>query len=143
TKASGKPLYIVVNDKSHRLGIRVPHPIHAAVLATSAQTADTRRLAVAARDAAALDSARTALHRLFPAIPPAAATQVLGHAFQKFSGRVGRTAQMGLEEKVRLAVRAHVRHVETEYEGLLKSGLGRKEARRKVWGKVEEVVRGW
>lgn len=68
---------------------------------------------------------------------------VLGHAFLKGSGRVGRTARMGEEEKVRLAVEAHVRHVHTEYEGLLEGGMGKKEARERVWKKVKEIRGEW
>jgi hypothetical protein len=46
-------------------------------------------------------------------------------------------------EAVNLAVAAHVRHHETDYDALLASGLGRHEARDQVVAQVREVLRRW
>ena len=68
---------------------------------------------------------------------------VLEHAFLKGSGRVGRTAMISDERKTLLAVEAHIRHVHTPYEKLLDEGVGRKEAREKVWPTIQAVERAW
>ena len=68
---------------------------------------------------------------------------VLNHGFRKHSGRVGRSGAMPLERKVVLAVIAHVRHRHSAYDGLLREGVERGEARRVTRGVVEAVVRGW
>jgi hypothetical protein len=44
------------------------------------------------------------------------AHETAAHATVKRSGRVGRTSLLPLDEKVRLAVRAHLRHRHTSYE---------------------------
>lgn len=82
---------------------------------------------------------------LFPGAPPERARDIAEHACQKYSGRVGRSASArALEaEAVQLAVAAHVRHRETDYDELLASGLGRHEARERVAPIVREVVRSW
>jgi len=41
------------------------------------------------------------------------------------------------------AVAASVRHVDTPYDVLLMSGVTRHEARRRISGGVEAVLRGW
>jgi hypothetical protein len=46
-------------------------------------------------------------------------------------------------EAVHLAVAAHVRHHETDYDALLSSGLGRHEARDRVAPRVREVLLHW
>lgn len=68
---------------------------------------------------------------------------VLRHAFQKGSGRVGRTARIEDEEKVRLAVEAHIRHLHTEYDELLDAGMMKSKARERVWEKVKEIRERW
>ena len=47
------------------------------------------------------------------------------------------------EEAVRLAVIAHVRHAETEYDDLLVKGFDRYEARSAVAQKVARVLAAW
>ncbi|GME28521.1 alanine and arginine rich protein [Neofusicoccum parvum] len=143
TLSSGSDLFKVVDDRNRTLGLRVPAGIHAAVVAADASTKEARLAATAAKDARAAADARSALRRLFPAVPPASVERIVGHAFRKHSGRVGRAGAMGLEERVTLGVRAHVRHVHTAYEGLMRGGVEREEARRRVAEKVEEVVREW
>jgi hypothetical protein len=46
-------------------------------------------------------------------------------------------------EAVELAVKAHVRHVETRYDELLSRGWDRREARDEVGEKVGDVLRKW
>ena len=67
------------------------------------------------------------------------------HACLKYSGRVGRSAGAKSYEEgmVRLAVMAHVRHRETNYDSLLAKGWSRGEARSQVRDRVEAVLKDW
>ncbi len=67
------------------------------------------------------------------------------HACRKYSGRVGRSAAAKAldEAAVRLAVSAHVRHAETNYDDLLLNGIERWEAREKVYSKVSRILDRW
>ena len=67
------------------------------------------------------------------------------HACRKYSGRVGRSsAAKSLDaEAVRLAVLAHVRHVETNYDDLLAAMFERREARMMVCVAVAEILDKW
>ena len=67
------------------------------------------------------------------------------HACRKYSGRVGRSAAAKEldKEAVRLAVAAHVRHQETNYDELLLSGFERWQAREQVHTKVYHVLDEW
>ena len=74
-----------------------------------------------------------------------ASMRSLEFACRKYSGRVGRCAAAKQldEDAVRLAVIAHVRHVETDYDTLLGRGVDRFDARRRVRGRIEEVLDEW
>ena len=63
------------------------------------------------------------------------------HACLKYSGRVGRSAAAKDfdKEAIRLAVIAHIRHAETEYDELLSKGYDRQAARVFVKEKVEQI----
>jgi len=67
------------------------------------------------------------------------------HACLKYSGRIGRS-DMGRkldEQAVRLAVVAHIRHRETNYDELLGGGWERSDARHAVAGLIDEVLSRW
>jgi hypothetical protein len=83
--------------------------------------------------------------QLFPGCPPGRETIIAEHACQKYSGRVGSSAAAkDLDEPaVRLAVIAHIRHVETDYDRLLAQGFDRSEARDEVAGAVARVLSRW
>ena len=85
------------------------------------------------------------VRELFPGCPPGRETLIAKHACQKYSGRVGRSASAKhLDEKaVRLAVRAHIRHAETNYDLLLAQGYDRGEARAGVEAAVDQVIADW
>lgn len=68
---------------------------------------------------------------------------ILARAFAKYSGNVGRTTTIDAARRASLAVEAHVRHTYTEYEGLLKDGVEREEARRRIRTKVRAVKEKW
>ncbi|MET7619588.1 DUF2293 domain-containing protein [Streptomyces sp. NPDC005408] len=83
--------------------------------------------------------------RLFPGCPPARGQDVAAHASARGSGRVGRTAAgRSLEEgAVTAAVRASVRHLDTEYDALLMAGVARNVARVRVAAVIEGVLASW
>lgn len=68
---------------------------------------------------------------------------ILHHAFLKGSGRVGRTTTTSDERKAILAVEAHIRHMHTPYEMLLRQGKSRDDARKEVWEMVQAIRMAW
>ncbi|HEV2667795.1 MAG TPA: DUF2293 domain-containing protein [Blastocatellia bacterium] len=85
------------------------------------------------------------VREIFPACPRGRETAIAEHACRKYSGRVGRSASAKSldEEAVRLAVIAHIRHRETDYDRLLARGYDRREARVEVEEAVDRVLRNW
>ena len=85
------------------------------------------------------------VRELFPGMPSGREQAIAEHACQKYSGRVGRSASAkDLEEgAVRLAVIAHIRHVETDYDDMLMQGEDRQDARHRVREKVDRVLGQW
>lgn len=81
----------------------------------------------------------------YPGCPADEAAAVAGHACERYSGRVGRSAAAKRldAEAVELAVRAHVRHLHTEYDRLLGRGWDRGDARAAVAAQVEQVLERW
>jgi hypothetical protein len=92
-----------------------------------------------------LATADAVLQKLFPRFPKQAQQHqsVLQRAWTVGTGRVGRTAALTLEEKVRLAVQAHARHEYTEYDALLKEGKSKVVARAAIQSKLQQVLDGW
>jgi hypothetical protein len=82
---------------------------------------------------------------LFPRCPPGRDVIIAEHACLKYSGRIGRSAEAKSfdEETIRLAVIAHIRHSETQYDKLMVKGFVRREARKQVQNRVNEVLRKW
>ena len=85
------------------------------------------------------------VRELFPAAPAEREHEIAEHACRKYSGRVGRSAAAKAldPEAVHLAVTAHVRHHETNYDALLASGVDRYEARDRVSLQIGEVLHRW
>jgi len=85
------------------------------------------------------------IRELFPNSPQGREQIIAEHACLKYSGRVGRSAgaKSFEEEMVRLAVAAHVRHRETNYDSLLAKGWFRGEARAQVKARVEALLEKW
>ena len=85
------------------------------------------------------------VREVYPCCPAGREASIAEHACRKYSGRVGRTAAAKeLDEKaVRLAVTAHVRHTETNYDELLSHGFERNDARLRVRDAVAEILELW
>ena len=87
----------------------------------------------------------TAICEQFPGCPPDRAEAIALHAAVRGSGRVGRSAAgRALDpDAVGLAVIASVRHVDTDYDELLMSGVDRDSAREHVRQRVDDIVNAW
>ena len=85
------------------------------------------------------------IRELFPGCPRGIERTVAEHACERYSGRVGRSAAAKSfdEVAVGLAVVAHVRHAETDYDRLLAGGADRLEARSTVAARIEAVLDRW
>lgn len=85
------------------------------------------------------------VRELFPACPAHREVQIAEHACRKYSGRIGRSAAAkSLDEAaVLLAVAAHIRHRETNYDELLNREWDRGDARSRVRHQVDEILRSW
>jgi len=85
------------------------------------------------------------VRELFPNCPVGREQVIAEHACRKYSGRVGRSAgAKSLDEKfILLAVIAHIRHSETNYDELLSQGLDRSLARDEVGDIIDEILDRW
>ncbi|HPR69825.1 MAG TPA: DUF2293 domain-containing protein [Kiritimatiellia bacterium] len=85
------------------------------------------------------------VRELFPHCPAGREQAIAEHACRKYSGRVGRSAEAKelSERAVNLAVFAHIRHAETDYDDLLAGGRDRLEAREQVRPKVLAIQTRW
>jgi len=85
------------------------------------------------------------IRQLFPHCPGRREVEIAEHACRKYSGRVGRSASAKSfdERAILLAVAAHIRHRETNYDRLLAKETGRRDARAQVKDKVDEVMCRW
>jgi hypothetical protein len=92
-----------------------------------------------------VDSFAARVRELYPGFPAGQETVIAEHSCLKYSGRVGRSAAAKMldEAAVRLAVIAHVRHAETDYDELQASGIERWEARDLVAPAVNKRLAHW
>jgi hypothetical protein len=85
------------------------------------------------------------VHELFPRCPGGREMVIAEHACLKYSGRIGRSAAAKQldEDAIQVAVIAHVRHAETQYDALLANGYDRWDARVIVQDDVAQILRQW
>ena len=97
------------------------------------------------QDQAYVEQFTARVPELYPGCPPATAAVIAGHACEKYSGRVGRSAAAKALDRraVELATAAHVRHAHTHYDRLLADGVDRREARATVRADVLAVLASW
>lgn len=86
-----------------------------------------------------------AIRTRFPRCPAGRAEAIARHAASRGSGRIGRSAAgRALDpDAITRAVEDSVRHVDTDYDQLLMSGIDRETARNQVRERVEEMLRKW
>ena len=85
------------------------------------------------------------IRRIYPNIPVGSEFEIANHACEKYSGRVGRTAEAKAlsQNMIELSVRAFIRHKETNYDLLLMQGEDRQIARKKTQGLALQVEARW
>ena len=85
------------------------------------------------------------VREIYAQCPAGREQPIAEHACRKYSGRVGRSAAAkDLEEQaIDLAVLAHIRHTETDYDELLSSGMDRAQARALVRSDVASIAQQW
>ncbi len=156
TKASTLSAVVVrfsrARKRYERQGILVEEPALEAAEASclaDAEIRERRRERAAARRPVEDERFQTrfgaAILDQFPGCPPERAAAVAAHAGRRGSGRVGRS-RAGRDvdpEAVRLAVRASVRHQDTDYDRRLMRGEERAEARAAVEGQVALLLERW
>ncbi len=83
--------------------------------------------------------------RIYPHCPEDRAIEIANHACTKHSGRVGRSAAAKTlsGETVELAVRAHVRHRDTDYDMMLAQNHPRDIARNMIEDEIQSVLNYW
>jgi hypothetical protein len=92
-----------------------------------------------------LDKFAKRVRELYVGCPKGREKEIAAHACRKYSHRVGRSASAKRldEEAVTLAVVAHIRHRETEYDELIARGYERIEARSMVRKNVGINLKKW
>lgn len=143
TQESGRSVYLVIDEKQHQIGIGVPIEVYVGVQFKERSTRAERAANVVKRDEGIAKGFQKEIMDIFPQIPPDALRNVAKIALQKGKGKVGRVGKLDVQRKARLAVWAHVRHRETDYDVLLRSGVPREEARQQVEAKIKEVYKAW
>ena len=85
------------------------------------------------------------VRELYPQCPAGREKIIAEHACQKYSGRVGRSASAKnlVEEAIDLAVTAHIRHAETNYDQLLRRCWDRQDARANIAEEVRSIRAKW
>ena len=85
------------------------------------------------------------IRELFPYCPTSVEFEIARHACEKYSGRVGRSADAKAlnDQYVRLAVIAHIRHAETNYDKLLSNMWDKEDAREMIRDSLENIITLW
>lgn len=86
-----------------------------------------------------------AIRELYPNCPKNREIEIAKHACEKYSGRVGRTAKAKEFDKkmIDLAVEAHIRHQETNYDRQFGTGKTKRAIRSDVKQDITSVLRKW
>ena len=92
-----------------------------------------------------IDAFAQRIRELFPRCPEGREQEIAKHACRKYSGRVGRSAAAKSFDPaaILLAVQAHIRHHETDYDNLLGRGFPRNEARADISSLVNQIIEDW
>ncbi|ROW12482.1 hypothetical protein VMCG_00843 [Cytospora schulzeri] len=145
TQAASRIVYVVFKDgdKKKQIGIGVPTNIYLQVQLDERNTRAERASNVLKRDENTAKEFEKAIIKEFQHIPARDVSGVLVKALEKGKGKVGRTSTLDISKKAILAVRAYIRHQHTNYDMLLRGGMGRDEARKEVAAKVRDIDRIW
>lgn len=142
-RAEGHDVYVVHNPKHQQIGIRVPAAIYDRVQEKAEQIRKSRADSVQRKDKQMETDFRNSILSQYPKIPASDLEEVVEHATMKYSGKVGRTGNLALNEKTQLAVRAHIRHNYTDYDALLENNMPRHKARSQNLEKARDIAKEW
>lgn len=86
-----------------------------------------------------------AIRKRYTNCPKLREYEIARHACEKYSGRVGRTAHAKQfdPQMIDLAVEAHIRHTETNYDDQFGMGKGKKEIRSDLKGAIKRILISW
>lgn len=81
----------------------------------------------------------------YPSCPKNREIEIATHACEKHSGRVGRTADAKKFDKnmIDLAVEAHIRHIETNYDDAFGKGIKKKQIRTSLKFEIMQIMIKW
>lgn len=96
-------------------------------------------------DNAYVDAFAARVRELYPKTPHGRERMIAEHACRKYSGRVGRSASAKELDTtaIKLAVVAHIRHHETDYDEILFETGDRPHARSRVKDQVAHILAIW
>ena len=99
----------------------------------------------AAQDKIYIEEFSKAIREFYPNCPKSREEAIAKHACEKHSGRVGRSAKAKEFDKsmIDLAVEAHVRHQETNYDSQFGAGKTKRAIRSDVKQDITSVLRKW
>lgn len=86
-----------------------------------------------------------AIRERYPNCPKNREVAIATHACEKYSGRVGRTAKAKEFDAamIDLAVEAHIRHQETNYDSQFGQGKRKRQIRSEVKQDITLILRKW
>lgn len=148
-KASRQPVIVMrhigIWASSMRRSFRGSPYERQGVLAERTAIERAARETLADVDVLGRDEIAAAIREQFPGCPSDRAEAIAVYTAVRFGGRGRR--RVGAREvdadAVRLAVEASVLHLDTEYDDLLASGVGREAAHDEVGARVENVLNAW
>lgn len=99
----------------------------------------------AIKDKEYIEAFAIAIRQRYPNCPVKREFKIAAHACEKYSGRVGRTADAKQFDAtmIDLAVEAHIRHTETNYDNQFGKGISKQEIRSVVKNDINAVMRKW
>ncbi|MDY0281986.1 MAG: DUF2293 domain-containing protein [Salinivirgaceae bacterium] len=99
----------------------------------------------AAKDQAYILEFGAAIRAYYPNCPAQREYEIAKHTCEKYSGRVGRSARAKQfdTKMIDLAVVAHIRHTETNYDSQFGKGKGKKEIRSDLSSSIKRIINSW
>ncbi len=98
-----------------------------------------------AEDKIYVEAFSVAIRERYPNCPKNREVAIAKHACEKYSGRVGRTANAKQfdGEMIDLAVEAHIRHKETNYDSQFNKGITKRAIRSNVKQDITKILHKW
>jgi len=99
----------------------------------------------AAQDKIYITEFSKAIRQFYPHCPKNREVAIAKHACEKYSGRVGRSSKAKVFDKamIDLAVEAHIRHKETNYDSQFGTGKTKRSIRSDVKQDINAILKKW